>query len=228
MSEKDKKLLLRLLIVAVVIVLGVCIFNMTKKQTSVGEMQWLMVPSGDVYFVRDGNEPADNYSDIWYDEWAKLYYIDWEKGGRTYVTPEGKPVEMTGEYEYLKNLPIPASGIGENGEYYDYYIYADGTEAFSQRFRYAHPFEGDYAIVQNGDEKNGVINKEGMPVYSAEFVREDLNYLDGSLFAEQRRNDCKIVDISTGKTLRILKDTEFYNRFNEGYIFVDRKKNAAI
>ncbi len=197
--------------------------NFALMEHASGEFKWNYRPTHKVYWVVDGGEPADLYYSLCYNDEVDLYYLSYPGKQDRYITNKGDDVELTGEYEYLKDMPIVTSGAeDENGTSKDYYIYADGSRAFDGEFGYAQDFQGDYAETYSREGKQevvSVIDKQGKTVYTTKLNKTEFQLLKGGLCAEVDvdENWIEVVDVQTGEVVHRVDGADCIAPVEEGY-----------
>lgn len=221
-----------ILILAAVLVLGGCGASGTFAKITgggyekeAGELAWLMEPNRDCYLVNDGNEPADSYDILCYNDSAKAYYISYPFKKNRYITPEGEPLSMTGEYAYLAELPL-VQRDDENGM--DYYAFADGTRAFEGDFFAASEFEGEYADAYDRDWHGVALDKKGNIVYRTESGNVEFYHAQGSIFVEIKDRTTRFVDVKKGEAIHTQKDCDAFTKVRQGWVLYDVKKEKCF
>lgn len=197
--------------------------NFYVDEQASGEFKWTYRPNHKVYWITDGGEPADTYYELRYNDDVDLYYISHPGKEDKYVTITGDDIKLTGEYAYLKDMPIVTSGAEDkDGNRKDYYIYADGSRAFDGDFDGASDFDGDYAETweyDGGKTITTLIDKQGKPVYTIETKKTEFQHLKGNLYAEVdvSADWIKVIDVTTGDVVRIIEGADCIAPVQEGY-----------
>lgn len=190
-----------------------------------GQLVWLMEPNTDCYLVEDGNEPADSYDNLCYNDSAKVYYISYPFKKNRYITPEGEPLSMTGEYAYLAEFPLVQSD-DEHGM--DYYAFADGTRAFEGGFFAASEFEGEYADAYDRDWHGVALDKRGNIIYRTESENVEFYHAQGSIFVEIKDHTTRFIDVKRGTAIHTQQDCDAFTKVSQGWVLYNAKKEKCF
>lgn len=185
--------------------------NFFRIEQASGNFKWTFRPTHKIYWITDGGEPADMFYELRYNDDVDLYYLSYPSKQDEYVTNTGDNVKLVDEYAYLKDMPIPTGGDGNQKSYY---IYADGSKAFDKEFDYAGNFDGDYAETwkYEGDKTiTTLIDKQGNPVYTIETEKTEFQHLKENLYAEVdvSANWIKVIDVRTGNVVRTIEGADY-------------------